>query len=70
MRSSLRREFPEQVEAKHPVIAARPWNVLMYEPEDVWPRVTYVERNPEKEGLGRQVWGFVVPYDNWPLHKR
>jgi REP element-mobilizing transposase RayT len=53
----------------HPVWAARPYKVFLWTPHDVKTRVRYVERNPEKEGLPRQEYGFVTPYDNWPFHR-
>lgn len=37
------------------------WKVFL-DPEDVPNAVCYVEENPEKEGLRRQHWNFVVPY--------
>jgi REP element-mobilizing transposase RayT len=54
----------------HPVWTNGGWKVFLDSPEEVWPRIRYVEGNPMKEGLSRQQWVFVVPYDNWPLHKR
>jgi REP element-mobilizing transposase RayT len=32
--------------------------------------IRYVENNPIKIGLPAQSWPFVMPYDNWPFHKR
>jgi hypothetical protein len=46
------------------------WKVFLSTPEEVRQRISYVERNPLKEGLPRQVWPFVTPYDNWPFHKQ
>jgi REP element-mobilizing transposase RayT len=45
------------------------WKVYLDSPEEVWPRIRYVENNPRKEHLPSQRWSFVVPYDNWPFHK-
>jgi len=69
IRTRLRHRFPERLGAHHPVISARPYTVLLFTPEEVRGRVKYVADNPLKEGLARQSWGFVAPYDNWPLHK-
>jgi REP element-mobilizing transposase RayT len=54
----------------HPVWTKGGWKVYLDSPDEVWSRIRYVENNPAKEGLVRQVWPFVVPYDNWPFHKR
>jgi len=58
------------VSEEHPVWTKGGWKVFLDTPEEVWPRVRYVERNPVKEGLPKQEWPFVVQYDNWPLHKK
>lgn len=52
------------------MISNRPFDVLLYTPDDVWGRIRYVENNPVKDALPAQRWAFVTPYDNWPLHKR
>ena len=70
IRQRLRLRFFEQISANHPVISARPYNVLLNAPDAVWRRIEYAENNPVKEGLPRQRWPFVTPYDNWPFHKR
>lgn len=67
---SPRRCFPTAISPHHPVISNRPFDVLLYGPNDVWGRIRYVENNPVKDGLAAQRWAFVTPYDNWPLHKR
>jgi hypothetical protein len=46
----------------HPVWSHRPYKVFLNTPEDVIGRMDYVVKNPEKEGLPRQQWEFVVPY--------
>ncbi len=38
------------------------WNVYL-DPEDVPRAIRYVEENPIKEGLPRQRWSFVTPFD-------
>jgi REP-associated tyrosine transposase len=55
---------------EHPVWTKNGWRVFLSTPAEVWSRIRYIENNPEKEGLSRQAWPFVVPYDNWPFHKR
>lgn len=70
IRERLRLRFPDIICPHHPVISARPYNVLLYTPDEVWGRIRYVEQNPQKERLPRQHWRFVTPYDNWPLHTR
>jgi REP element-mobilizing transposase RayT len=57
------------VPVDHPVWTLKGWHVFLDAPEAVWSRIRYVERNPLKEGLPKQNWPFVVPYDNWPFHK-
>jgi REP element-mobilizing transposase RayT len=63
------REFAD-VGAEHPVWAARPYAVFLHTLYEVRSRIRYVERNPEKEELAPQRYGFVNAYDNWPFHKR
>ncbi|MCI0675099.1 MAG: hypothetical protein L0Y42_04905 [Phycisphaerales bacterium] len=50
----------------HRVWAERPYKVFMYTPQEVSGCVAYIEKNPEKEGLARQIWEFVTAYDGWP----
>jgi REP element-mobilizing transposase RayT len=57
------------VRADHPIWAERPYKRFLYTPDDVRRIIDYIERNPINEGLGRQVWPFVLPYDGWPFHK-
>jgi REP element-mobilizing transposase RayT len=49
------------VPERHPVWSHRPYKVFLYLPAEVDDRVGYVEKNPIKEGLPRQTWGFVKP---------
>ena len=46
-----------------PVWAEHGWNVFLDSDADVERAVPYVEENPMKEGLPRQRWKCVVPYD-------
>lgn len=61
-----------QLAPDHPVFSQRPYSTYCYTPEDVRERIDYVLRNPAKEGLAPQQWrgDFVLPYDDWPFHKR
>jgi len=63
------REFPA-MEDDHPIWSDRPYKVFLNTPEAIRACVRYVDRNPEKEGLSAQAYGFVQPYNNWPFHKR
>lgn len=54
----------------HPIWSLRPYARFLHTPEEVWSVVKYIERNPIKEGLARQIWPIVQEYDNWPFHKR
>jgi REP-associated tyrosine transposase len=58
-----------QWEQKHPVFTLGGWKVYLDHPEEVWRTIPYIEENPDKIGLARQQWGFVTPYNNWPLHE-
>lgn len=55
---------------QHPVWTKGGWKVFLDNPEEVWQRIQYVESNPMKERMPKQNWPFVVPYDNWPFHKK
>ena len=70
IRRRLRLRFPAEIGADHPVISARPYKVFLYDPDEVWDRIEYVEQNPLKENLPPQRRDFVTPYDNFPFHKR
>ena len=47
-----------------PVWGGHGWKVFLDEPADIWRTIGYVEHNPRIP----QLWPFVTPYDNWPLH--
>jgi REP element-mobilizing transposase RayT len=55
---------------EHPVWGGCGWKVFLDEPEDVWRTIDYVEGNPGKMRLPEQKHSFVVPYDDWPFHRR
>jgi REP element-mobilizing transposase RayT len=59
--SSLRN--PNMVSPDHPVWSHRPYKVFLYTPDEVAGRIDYVVQNPQKEGLPRQYWDFVQPYN-------
>lgn len=50
----------------HPVWSNRPYKVFLDTPDDVRRTIKYIEDNPENEGLPRQLWEFLTPYDGWP----
>lgn len=54
----------------HPVWGGPGWKVFLDTPDDIRRTMRYVETNPIKARLTAQKWEFVVPYDNWPFHKR
>lgn len=54
----------------HPVWTKGGWDRFLDAPRAVRGRIQYVEDNASKGGLPRQTWPFVVPYDNWPFHKK
>jgi hypothetical protein len=54
----------------HPVWSDRPYVVFVYDPTGVEGRIDYIEKNPEKEGLPPQHFGFVQSYDGWPFKGR
>ena len=59
-RDALREE--KLVPTNHPVWSHRKYKVFLYTRADVVGRIDYVVKNPEKEGLPRQTWDFVLPY--------
>lgn len=69
VRERLRLRFQDEINANHPVISARPYNVLLSTPDAVRACIDYINRNPEKEGRAAQRWAFVSPYDNFPFHR-
>jgi REP element-mobilizing transposase RayT len=69
VRNRLRLRFAPEIAPSHPVISARPYKVFLYETDQVWDRIDYVEQNPRKENLPAQRWEFVVEYDNFPFHR-
>jgi len=52
----------------HPVWATGGWKGFLDHPDAVRRTIAYIENNPAKQRLPRQMWPFVVPYDGWPLH--
>ncbi len=60
----------DQSMMEHPIWTSGGWDRFLNSPAAIRGRIRYVENNPEKEGLPRQAWPFVVKYDGWPYHKR
>ena len=53
----------------HPVwTGGAGWKVFLDTPDDIRRTIPYIELNPTKMGLPRQVYSFVKEYDGWPLH--
>jgi REP element-mobilizing transposase RayT len=52
----------------HRVWCSGGWKVFLDHPTQVRRAVGYVEENPVKARMRKQVWPFVKPYDDWPLH--
>jgi hypothetical protein len=50
------------VETSHPVWSHRPYKVFLYSSDEIRGRLEYVWRNPLKESLTPQDWGFVRKY--------
>ncbi len=48
IRQRLRLCFPTEVAPSHPVISARPYNVLLFTPQEVWPASPMSSRIPRK----------------------
>lgn len=69
-RAALIASHPNEISAAHPVFAQRPYGVFIYTPVGIRDRIKYAEDNPEKEGLARQTFDFVTPYDGWPFNKK
>jgi hypothetical protein len=44
--------------------------VFLKKPGEIRSRIIYLICNPGKEGLPRQYYSFVVPYNIWPFHKK
>jgi REP element-mobilizing transposase RayT len=47
------------VPVEHPIWSERPYKVFLKTAQQVKGRIDYVEKNPIKEGLAPQFWGFV-----------
>jgi len=52
----------------HPVWGGPGWKVFLEHPDEIRRTKRYIEQNPVKWKLPEQHWGFVKPYDGWPLH--
>jgi REP element-mobilizing transposase RayT len=51
----------------HPVWTSGGWKGFLDNQDEVRKKIAYVESNPPHMGLPEQRWGFVTPYDGWPL---
>jgi hypothetical protein len=60
----------DQVLKNHPVWSNRPYVVFKTSVAMVHAAVKYVEENPQKHGLARQVYPWVQKYEGWPLRKK
>lgn len=58
------------IPAGHPVWSQDPYVAYKDTPDAVRAAVEYIRKNFAKHRIEPQNWGFVVPYDNWPFHKR
>lgn len=54
----------------HPVWSEDSFVAFKDDVQAVRTAVRYIYGNFEKHGVAAQEWGFVVPYDDWPHHKR
>lgn len=55
--------FPANGDKRPKCFARGEWKVFLDTPADVRRAIRYVELNPEKEGLPRQHWPFITPYE-------
>lgn len=55
LRAALPTQMREVNGVPHPILAARPYKVFLRTPDEVRGRITYVDENPEKEGLANQI---------------
>jgi len=53
----------------HPMWGGHGWKVYLDSIDDIWRTIPYVEENPLKLKMPKQIWELVTPYDNWPFHK-
>lgn len=67
--SRLRFSFAYALASEQPLWTIGGWVRYLDSVAAVRSRIKYVEGNPEKEGLRRQIWPFVVPYDGWPFQR-
>ncbi|HEX4132073.1 MAG TPA: transposase [Pirellulales bacterium] len=66
----LRLSTAALVPKDHPVWTLNGWHRFLTTPDHVHNVIRYVEENPTRAGLPRQTWPFVIPYNNWPFHRR
>jgi len=52
---------------EHPTWCRSGWKIFLDHPDEIWRTIPYIENNPLPYRMPIQKWGFVTPYDNWPL---
>jgi len=55
---------------RHPIWTLGGWKRFLFVPADIYPVIDYIWKNPLKAKLPEQRWEFVLPYDDWPFHKK
>ncbi len=45
------------------------WKVFLDTPDYIRRTIGYIDGNPLKWRLSRQLWPFVKTYDGWPMHR-
>ena len=67
--SRLRLSSAGHRDGNHPTwTGGNGWSVFLDHPLEIRRTIPYIEQNPVKIGLPKQLWSFVKQYDNWPLH--
>jgi REP element-mobilizing transposase RayT len=61
--AELNRRRLHPFEGNEKAFARGEWVVYLDTPDDMHRAIHYVENNPEKEGLPRQFWPFVTPFE-------
>jgi REP element-mobilizing transposase RayT len=61
--TALREHNIHPFDGTNKAFARGEWVVFLDTDADVRRAIRYVEENPEKEGLPRQIWSFVTPFD-------
>ena len=56
--------------AHHPLWSSDPYVAFKDTPQAVRAAIRYIQSNFAKHNIEPQDWGFAVPYDDWPFHKK